>query len=112
MKNIFIYSYSTKSKFPNLKNLTPWTKILNNFGCMAVSDIQEAYKVACENFNSDNLCKLIDLIDTYFKESRYTKIKTVSEIIGKTPYKRITIEYENNGGDTYVDYFLIDDDMQ
>lgn len=112
MKNIFVNSYSEKMKFPSLTNIKSWTEILNGFGCMKVRDIKEAYDATCENFNADNLCKLIDIIDEYFKESRYTKIKAVCEDIGKTPYKRITVEYENNGGDIYVDYFLIDDEAK
>jgi len=112
MKQVYIYSYSKKSKFPNLKNLTSWLNILNNFGCMAVSDIKEAYDKLVDKFTADNLVALLDEIDKHFKDSRWSHIKTVSEIIGKTDYKRITVEYDDNGGDAFVDYFLIDDEMK
>lgn len=110
MKDIFICSHSKKSKFgTNLSKLTPWSKILNEYGCLSNSDIRSAYDKLKFDFTSDNLVELLDLIDTNFKETSSAKVETVYEVIGKTNYKRIGVDFSDaDGGDRYVDYYLID----
>lgn len=110
MKDIFICSHSKKLKFgANLSKLTPWSKILNEYGCLSNSDIRLAFDKLKYDFTTDNLVNLLNLIDINFKDTSSAKIDTIYEVIGKTNYKCISIDFsDSNGGDRYVDYYLID----
>lgn len=105
--NIFIRSYSTKPKHPSIASLTSWRQLLEEYGCMKIDEINAGYDALCKDFTSDNLISFLDTIEKYFKDTMSTKISTVHEYIGKTDVQKITIEYEDNGGDCFVDYILM-----
>ena len=107
--NIYISSYTKKPKFANLSELKPWDKILEDYGCMTVKEIRTEYCKLLEDFNSDNLVSFLSLIDKHFKEAASSQVKSVYDYIGKTSgYKRVIVGYEDDGGDRFVDYFLLD----
>lgn len=107
--NIYVHSHPKKLKYNNWKALKPWDKILDEYGCMKTSEIKEAYDNLCNNFTGDNLVSFLELLDDYFKEYRRSKIAVLTEIITKSDYEHISIEFEEDGGDKFVDYYLIDE---
>ena len=109
MKDIFICSHSKKSKFGNnLSKLTPWRQLLEDYGCMKHPDIRVLYDRLLNEYTANNLLNLLDVIDTNFKEISPAKVSTIYEVIGKTDYKRISVDYDGCDGDRYVDYYLMD----